>query len=110
MRWRRLPPIAACAGALLLVCPPAAAAPHTYTIVMDKLKFGAMPAGMHKGDVLIWDNRDMFRHTATADDHHSFDVDLMPGQRKKMVLTKVGTFPFYCRYHPNMKATLVIGK
>jgi plastocyanin len=95
---------------LLLAPMPAAASPHTYTMVMDKLKFGPVPTGLHEGDVLIWDNRDMFRHTATADDHHSFDVDLMPGQRKKMVLTKTGTFPFYCRYHPNMKATLVIQK
>lgn len=103
-----MPLYVASAGALLLAAWPAAAAPHTYVIAMDKLKFGAIPAGLHKGDTLIWDNRDLFRHTATANDHHSFDVDLMPGAKKKMVLTKTGTFPFTCRYHPNMRGVLVI--
>jgi plastocyanin len=32
----------------------------------------------------------------------------MPGAKKKMVLTKSGTFPFFCRYHPNMRGVLVI--
>jgi plastocyanin len=50
----------------------------------------------------------MFKHSATATDGHSFDVDLAPGSAKKMVLTKTGTFPFICRYHPNMRGVLVI--
>ena len=108
MRLRHTPLYVASAGSLLLAAWPAAAAPHTYTFVMDKLKFGAVPTGLKKGDTLIFVNNDLFRHTATADDHHSFDVDLMPGAKKKMVLTKTGTFPFFCRYHPNMRGVLVI--
>jgi len=108
VRLRQTPLYAASAGVLLLAAWPAAAAPHTYTITMDKMKFGALPTGLKKGDILIWDNRDLFRHTATADDHRSFDVDLMPGAKKKMVLTKTGTFAFFCRYHPGMRGVLVI--
>ena len=109
MRLRRTPLYAASAGALLLAFAwPAAAAPHTYTFVMDKLKFGAVPTGLRKGDTLIFVNKDMFKHSATATDGHSFDVDLPPGSAKKMVLTKTGTIPFFCRYHPNMRGVLVI--
>lgn len=108
MRLRLSAVYVASAGALLLAAPPAAAAPRTFVVTMDKLKFGPVPTDLHKGDILIWDNRDLFRHTATADDHHSFDVDLMPGAKKRMVLTKTGTFPFTCRYHPNMRGTLEI--
>jgi plastocyanin len=94
-------------GAAFLGAFPATAAPHSYTVVMDKLKIGPVPAQLHKGDTIVWVNKDLFRHTATAADH-SFDVDLMPGKMGKTVLTKTGTIPFFCRYHPNMRGTLQV--
>lgn len=107
MRSRRLPLYAACAGSLLLVSAPAAAAPHTYTIVIDKMKFGPVPAGLHKGDSIIWANRDFLQHSATAADH-SFDVNLPPGKAAKIVLNKSGAIPFTCRYHPGMHGVLQV--
>ena len=65
---------------LLMPLPPASAAPRTHIIVIDKMKFGAMPTDLHAGDRLVWLNKDMFRHTATANDG-SFDVDLKPGAK-----------------------------
>jgi plastocyanin len=93
---------AASAGALLPVASPAAAIPHTYVIVIDKMKFGPMRAQLHKGDSIVWVNRDFLRHSATATDH-SFDVDLPPNAKVKMVLKKSGAIPFTCRYHPGMR-------
>jgi plastocyanin len=107
--WRR-PLFAASAGALALAVlggSPAAAAPHTYTVVLDKMKFGAVPANLHKGDTVIWANRDFIQHSATAADH-SFDVNLPPGKAGKTVLTKSGSIPFVCRYHPGMRGVLVV--
>lgn len=94
-------------GALLLAAGPVLGAPHSYTVVIDKMKFGPVPTGLRKGDVIIWANHDFLRHSATAG-NHAFDVDLPAGAVKKMVLTKTGTFPFVCRYHPGMRGTLVI--
>jgi plastocyanin len=105
MRSWRLPLYALSAGALLLVAPPAAAAPHTYPVVMDKMKFGPVPAQLRKGDTIIWVNRDFIRHTATASDK-SFDVDLPAGAKGKTVLNKAGTIPFVCRFHPGMRGVL----
>jgi plastocyanin len=107
MRLRRFAPYAAGVGALLLVSAPAAAAPRTYKIVIDKMKFGPVPSSLHKGDTIIWANLDFLRHSATATDH-SFDVDLMPGKAAKIVLNKTGTIPFVCRYHPGMKGMFEI--
>jgi plastocyanin len=94
-------------GAALLVASPAMAAPRTYTVVIDKMKFGPLPAGLHKGDAILWVNRDFLRHTATAADH-SFDVDLKPGAKAKTVLQKSGSIPFVCRYHPGMRGVLQV--
>jgi plastocyanin len=94
-------------GALLLSAPSAAAAPHTYVVVMEKLKFGPVPAQLLKGDSIIWVNRDFLRHSATAADH-SFNVDLPAGAKAKTVLTKSGAIAFVCRYHPGMRGVLQV--
>ena len=107
MRLRRCPLYAAGVGALLLAHSPAAAAPRTYTVVIDKLKFGPVPAQLRKGDTILWVNKDMLRHTATAADR-SFDVDLQPGKTGKTLLGKTGTFPFLCRFHPGMRGVLQV--
>ena len=107
MRPRFRPLLAVGMGSLLLCASTATAAPHTYTVVMDKLKFGPLPTQLHKGDTIVWVNKDMLRHTATATDH-SFDVDLMPGKAGKTVLTKTGAITFICRYHPNMRGVLQV--
>jgi len=82
-----------------------AAAPQTYVVVIDKMKFGPVPAQLHKGDRIIWVNRDLFRHTATAA-NKSFDVDLKPSSKGVTVLNSRGAISVTCRYHPGMRATL----
>ena len=106
MRLRRT--LIAVSGAALLFLPPAAvAAAHSYVVVMEKMKFGPLPAGLRKGDSIMWVNRDFLRHTATAADH-SFDVDLQPGKAGKTVLGKSGSIPFACRFHPGMSGVLQV--
>lgn len=103
--WAR---VALAPAALLLALPPAAAAaPRTHTVVMDKMKFGAMPAGARAGDTILWINRDIVRHTATA--KGAFDVDLDPGEQGRTVVRKAGAIPVVCRFHPGMRAVLRVG-
>ena len=94
-------------GALLLAVTPAAAAAHNYTVIIDKMKFGALPAGLHVGDSITWVNHDFIRHTATATDH-SFDTDLPPGAKTTVTLKKAGAIAFSCRYHPGMRGVLQV--
>ena len=105
MRSRRLPLYALSVGALLLLGSPAAAAPRTWTVVIDKMKFGTLPPQLHRGDAIIWINRDFLRHTATAS-NKSFDVDLPAGAKAKTVMRNTGAIAFACRYHPGMRGVL----
>ena len=82
---------------------------HTYTVVIDKMKFGAAPSRLRVGDTIVWVNRDIFRHTATAADR-SFDVNLAAGKSGKIILKKVGSVAFSCRFHPGMKGRLLVTK
>lgn len=96
---------AAASGGAALAAP----APRVRTITMRDMVFGPVPADLKIGDVVVWANDDIFRHTATARDR-SFDVDLAPKARRRMKLTRPGTFAFYCRFHPGMTGRLVVAQ
>ena len=95
------------AAAALAVASTVLAAPKEHVVVIDKMKFGALPPNVRVGDVIVWVNRDMFKHTATARDK-SFNVDLAAGARGRTVVKRAGPIPFYCVYHPGMKGTLTV--
>ena len=96
-------------AAACLTDAPAAAAPKVHTVVMEKMRFGPVPQGIRSGDIILWVNRDVVRHTATAR-NKSFDVDLQPGASGRTVVQGTGSVSFYCRFHPGMKGVLPIAK
>jgi plastocyanin len=96
----------AIAGAVTVPATEAAPAQRVHVIVMDKMAFGPMPAGVRAGDIIEWVNHDIFEHSATARDG-SFDVDLKPGATARTTASS-GSFPFFCKFHPTMQATLVV--
>lgn len=107
MRLQLVALSAAIGGLAPFLSGPAVAAPRTYVVVIDKMKFGPAPTELHKGDAIIWVNRDFLRHSATARDG-SFDADLPAGAKAKTVLTKSGAILFACRYHPGMHGSLQV--
>jgi plastocyanin len=79
----------------------------TIQITMQNLVFAPATANAKVGDTIEWVNKDVFAHTATAR-NGDWDVTLPPKKTVKLVLKKAGTVDYYCRFHPNMKATLTI--
>ena len=92
--------VACCAMAV-----PADAA--TIQIVMENLVISPAEASAKFGDTVEWTNKDIVAHTATAR-NGDFDVALSPNKTGSFVLKKAGSVDYYCRFHPNMKATLKI--
>jgi plastocyanin len=96
-------PIVAAAMAGMSV--PALAA--TIQITMDNLVIAPAEVSGHVGDTIEWINKDIFAHTATAR-NGDWDVMMPPKKTVTSVLKKAGTTDYYCRFHPNMKATLTV--
>jgi plastocyanin len=94
--------------ALLAMTAPCGAA--TITIVMQNLVITPAEVSAKVGDTIEWINKDVVAHTATAQQGGAFDVMLPAGKSGSgsLVVNKAGTFPCYCRFHPNMKATLTV--
>jgi plastocyanin len=80
----------------------------TIQITMENLVISPAEASEKVGDTVEWINSDVFVHTATAR-NGDWDVTIPPKKTVTSVLKKAGTVEYYCRYHPNMKATLTIG-
>lgn len=89
--------------------PLAATVPRTHRIEMLNMRFGPIPTNIKAGDTIIWVNRDLVPHTATARDH-SFDVVVPSRTSATTVVRRAGTIPFYCRYHPAMRGGLVVSR
>jgi plastocyanin len=79
----------------------------TIQIVMENLVISPAEASAKVGDTIEWTNKDIVAHTATAD-NGDFNLMLPPHKTGAFVLRKAGTVQYYCRFHPNMKATLKI--
>jgi len=79
----------------------------TIQIVMENLVISPAEATAKVGDTIELVNKDVFAHTATAK-NGDFDVTMPPKRTVTYVLKKAGNVDYYCRFHPNMKATLKI--
>ena len=104
-RMKALMKVALVALPLAALC--AAASAAEYEIVIDNMKFAAAPVDLKVGDVIVWRNDDMFRHTATARDK-SFDVDLPPKKSARMTIEQAGAIDYFCRFHPGMVGKLEV--
>jgi plastocyanin len=104
MRPGRVLPVVT-ALAVGLISAPAHAA--TIQISMENLAISPAAASAKVGDTIEWVNKDIFAHTATARSG-DWDVAMPPKKTVTTVLRKAGTIDYYCRFHPNMKATLTI--
>ena len=93
--------------AALTLAMPVSADAATIQITMENLVISPAEASAKVGDTIEWINKDIFAHTATAR-NGDWDVTLPPKKTVTSVLNKAGTVEYYCRFHPNMKATLIV--
>jgi plastocyanin len=73
--------------------------------------FAYVPASLSvgTGTVVTWTNQDDVSHTVSADDDETFDSGVF-GQGETFGFTAgaPGTYGYFCRIHPFMKATLTV--
>lgn len=96
-------------GALLALClvTSAAAGPgKTYTVAIENLQFNPQELTVHRGDRIVWVNKDLFPHSVTAVGK-SFDSGSIAANASWSYRTvKKGDFAYGCMFHPTMKARL----
>jgi plastocyanin len=79
----------------------------TIQITAENLVYSPAEAAAKVGDTIEWINKDIVAHSATAR-NGDWDVMMPPKKPATLILKKAGAIEYYCRFHPNMKATLTV--
>ena len=96
------------ASSLAAACAlPGWCAAATHTVTIEGMKFSPATVTVKKGDKVVWQNKDMVPHTATAKGR--FDSgSIAQGKSWSHAMSKAGRYDYICNFHPGMKATVVV--
>lgn len=97
-------------GALLMLAMglalPADAIAATYVVVIEQMRFEPAALTVAPGDRVVWVNKDLFPHTATADAKAFDSRNIAPDASWSYVARAAGTYAYSCTLHPTMHAVL----
>jgi plastocyanin len=81
---------------------------RTHTVIIEGTRFQPESLTVRAGDRIVWVNKDLFPHTATASNSTFNSEVIAAGASWKYITKKKGEFPYACVFHPTMKAALVV--
>ena len=85
------------------------AGPRTHTVEIRGMQFRPAALTVAAGDTVVWMNRDIVPHTATA--QGSWDTGtITQGNTGRYIAARSGSFRYFCTLHPTMRGTLFIRK
>jgi plastocyanin len=86
----------------------ASAEPKTIEVVIEHFAFVPAKVEVTPGDRVVFTNRDIAPHTATAVGGSWTTKDIARGRSETLVVPSNGAGAYVCRYHPAMRGRLVI--
>ena len=108
---RRLPKLALPVVCLLVFGPLELAvgsrpAVTTYTVTIENMQFSPAELTVRRGDRIVWVNKDLFQHTATAKDKTFDSRSIEANGSWTFNADKVGDYPYTCTFHPTMNGEI----
>jgi plastocyanin len=79
-----------------------------HTVTIEGMKFNPIKLTVHKGDTIVWVNKDIVPHTATSATAGFDSTAIYSDKSFKWTASKAGTFDYACQFHPTMKATITV--
>src|SRR6516164_10062817 len=86
----------------------ASANAKTIDVVIAHFAFAPASIEVDAGDTVVFTNRDIVPHTATAIDGSWTTTDIASGKSEVIVMPANGDGAYFCKYHPTMKGRLII--
>ncbi len=80
----------------------------TYTVSIKNFAFSPASLSVKKGSMVIWQNYDSMAHTVIGDKGGPVSSLLNMGNTYGYTFNTVGSFPYHCSVHPNMKGTITV--
>lgn len=83
--------------------------PRRHVVEMRGMAFHPAVLEVAPGDTVVWVNRDIVPHTATAAARPGWTTgNLTQGQSGRHIARRTGEAPYICELHPTMQGKLVI--
>ena len=74
----------------------------TYTVTIENMQFSPAALTVRRCDRIVWVNKDLFPHTATAKDKTFDSGSIAANGSWTFNADKVGDYPYTCTFHPTM--------
>ncbi|WP_243751096.1 cupredoxin family copper-binding protein [Paraburkholderia sp. BL10I2N1] len=84
------------------------AAAGTYLVVIEQMRFDPPALTVQHGDRVVWVNKDLFPHTASATSKAFDSHSIAPNASWSYVAGRPGSYPYRCEFHPTMHGTLTV--
>ena len=88
---------------------PAEPIPRRHVVEIRGMAFHPEVLKVRRGDTVVWINRDIVPHTATATRKSGWDTGtLVQGESGQYVASHEGEDPYSCKLHPVMLGKLIV--
>jgi plastocyanin len=84
------------------------ARPSTHVVTIEGMRFNPDTLTVQRGDRVVWINKDLFPHTATAAAKTFDSGSIAPNASWTYVVRKAGEYAYGCTFHPTMKGRLTV--
>ena len=81
---------------------------HTVSITIEAMQFHPQELTVQRGDRVVWVNKDLFPHTATAVNKAFDSHSIAANASWSYVARKSGEYAYGCTFHPTMKGKLIV--
>jgi len=82
---------------------------ESHTVTIKDLKYDPAKMSIKAGQTVTWINKDTNDHTVIGDSNDAFKSEnLGSGDTFKYTFKDPGKYPYHCKYHPRMKAIVVV--
>jgi plastocyanin len=105
-RYRRATLVVACV--FVSGHPVWAGQPKTHQVDISAFKFLPERVIVRVGDTILFVNKDLVPHTATAQEASWDTGEIRGGAEKAYKFEQVGRFVYICRYHPAMQGVVEV--
>jgi plastocyanin len=95
-------------GLAWLVSGPISAQPKTVEVTIEHFAFALANVAVAAGDTIVFVNKDIVPHAATATDNSWTTGEIAHGASARVTLPAKPGAEFFCRFHPMMKGHLTI--
>jgi plastocyanin len=86
-----------------------AGVPQRHVVEIRGMAFHPEVLEVRRGDTVVWINRDIVPHTATATRKSGWDTGtLLQGESGQYVVSHGGEDPYICKLHPVMLGKLIV--